>query len=136
MKTTIPKLCITDADHMRISRLVRGLPYKKLVDLEGLVEELDRAEVVSVEDLPSNVVSMSSTVVYEDLDSGRVMTIQLTYPEDADVEQGRISVLAPVGAALLGLKVGNIISWPLPDGRTSRLQVKNVIQPKVELKRA
>jgi regulator of nucleoside diphosphate kinase len=99
-----------------------------LIDTNGLGEELDRAEVVPDEKMPRNVVTMDSTVVYEDLDSGKVLMVRLTLPEDADMEQGRVSVLAPVGAALLGLKVGDVISWPLPDGRTGRFLVRQLIK--------
>ncbi len=130
MPSATPTIRMSDTDHRRLSTLVRKLSHRDPSDFEGLEDELNRAEVVPAANLPHDVVSMYSSVVYEDLDSGKVATIQLTYPEDASVEQGRVSVLAPVGAALLGLKVGHVMTWPLPDGRTARLKVKHLEQPR------
>jgi regulator of nucleoside diphosphate kinase len=119
---------MSDADHRMLSDLLDRLAPDRRAQTNGLDEELDRAEILSDEAMPKDVVTLYSTVVYEDLDTGRVMMVQVTLPEDADLEQGRVSVLAPVGAALLGLGVGDAISWPLPDGRMGRLRVKQLIQ--------
>lgn len=128
MMNVAPKIHVTDTDHRRLTELLDQLPPRDLAYAEGLEQELDRAVIVPAGAVPPDVVTMGSTVVYEDADSGRVMMLKLTWPEDANVEEGRVSVLAPVGAALLGLKVGSAISWPLPDGRTARLRVIQLIQ--------
>ena len=91
---------------------------------ERLGAELDRAVVV--DRLPSDVVGVGSRVRFEDVRSGAVRELVLVYPSAADVSAGRISVLAPIGAALLGLSVGASIDWPLPDGREARIRIVSV----------
>lgn len=93
---------------------------------EMLEAELDRAHVVAQDDLPPDVVSMRSGIVYEDVDSGERREAILVYPDEADIEHSLISVLAPVGMALLGLSVGQSISWPVPGGRRRTIRVVSV----------
>lgn len=95
---------------------------------ETLDNELGRAEIVSDADLPENVVSMNSSVTFVDLDTGEESTVNLVYPMDANIEQMKISILSPVGTALIGLRVGGKIDWPLPSGKIRHLQVIAVIQ--------
>lgn len=90
---------------------------------EMLEAELDRAHVLPQDELPSDVVSMRSSVTYEDVDTGERREAILVYPEEADLEHSLISVMAPVGMALLGLSVGESISWPVPGGRTRTIRV-------------
>jgi len=122
-------LQISENDFQNITRLLDGLPPNRQRELAPLEEELARAEILPVEQLPSDVVTMYSSVVYEDLDTGKLLMVKLTFPNDADIKEGRISILSPVGAALLGLKVGQDIAWPLPDGRIGRIRVRQLIQP-------
>lgn len=91
---------------------------------EALEEELARARIV--EEPPANVVSMNARVGFSDLDSGQEMTIRLVYPHEADVATMKISVLSPVGCALLGLGVDDVIDWPLPGGKRRRMKVTSV----------
>jgi regulator of nucleoside diphosphate kinase len=100
--------------------------------LQQLDAELARAEIVAPELLGRDVVRMNSVVQFRDLDSGARRVYQLVYPHDADLERGRVSILAPVGCALLGLSVGQKIAWPLPAGRTRNLEVVSVAQPSGE----
>lgn len=93
---------------------------------EMLEAELDRARVVAQDELPPDVVSMRSSIVYEDVDSGERREAILVYPDEADIEHSLISVLAPIGTALLGLSVGQSISWPVPGGRTRTVRVVSV----------
>lgn len=88
---------------------------------ELLADELDRAVVV--DRLPPGVVGPGSRVRFEDERTHAVREAVLVYPADADASAGRISVLAPVGAALLGLAAGDTITWPLPDGREARIRI-------------
>jgi regulator of nucleoside diphosphate kinase len=88
-----------------------------------LREEIERAEIVEPEDVPRDVVTMNSVVRFVDEESNRESEVTLVFPGQADVESDRISVLAPVGSALLGLAVGDSIHWPLPNARTRRLRV-------------
>jgi len=89
--------------------------------------ELERAIVVAREALPLDVVAMYSKVRYRDEHAGMSREIQIVYPEEADIAHGKISVLAPVGAALLGLAVGQAIDWRFPGGETRRLCVEAVL---------
>ena len=92
----------------------------------ALNEELARAEVVPPDKVPAGVVTMHSTVECEDEMTHDRHTLTLVYPNDANVDNGRISVLAPVGSALLGLSAGQSIDWSAPDGRALRLRVTAV----------
>ena len=94
----------------------------------ALRAELERAIVVPVDALPPHVVGMYSRVRYHDEHAGVTRQIQIVLPEDADLEQGKVSVLAPVGAALLGLENGQAIDWRFPAGEVRRLRVEEVLQ--------
>lgn len=120
---------ISESDLSAINSLLEMLPPAKRDEFDELEEELARAEILPTEQMPPDVVTLYSTVVYEDLDTGKLMMVKLTLPKDASITEGRISILAPIGAALLGLKVGQEIDWPLPDGHTGHVRVKQLIQP-------
>ena len=94
--------------------------------LEG---ELDRAEVVGNSDLPADVVTMDSTVVIQDMDSGENLEYTVTWPEKADPANRKLSILAPVGMALLGYQVGQIVEWPVPSGKRRFRLEKVLYQP-------
>jgi regulator of nucleoside diphosphate kinase len=96
---------------------------------ERLAAELDRAMVVPPDALPADVVTLDARVRFEDGRSGAVREVVVVYPSAADASSGRVSVLAPVGAALIGLRKGDEIEWPLPDGRTAQLRILEVWQP-------
>ena len=85
--------------------------------------EFDRADIVEPAQMPHDVVSMNSSADCVDESNGKHHTLTLVYPKDADANAGRISVLAPVGSALLGLRVGQRIDWPGQAGKTHRLKV-------------
>lgn len=120
---------ITDYDMTRLQKLIaeakqldrRGNEY-----LESLEAELTRAVLVAPTAIPANVVTMNSKVCLVDLDTQEEMVYTLVFPGDADLAQGKISVLAPIGTAMLGYRVGDTFAWKIPDG-TARLQVKEVL---------
>ena len=118
---------ITDQDLEKLRRVVaiheRG---RDAAAAEQLETELDRAIVVPRDELPADTVTMGSRVVFED-ETGRRRDVQLVYPWEAAPSRGRISILAPVGVALLGLSVGQEIDWPLPNGRTASLRIVSVL---------
>jgi regulator of nucleoside diphosphate kinase len=88
-----------------------------------LDEELARATIVPDDALPSGAVALDSKVVFSDLQSGEQREITLVVPSKAGSEQGFVSVLSPVGSALIGLRIGDVIDWPMPGGRVRRLRV-------------
>jgi regulator of nucleoside diphosphate kinase len=92
----------------------------------ALLDELTRAEVLPPESMPDNIVTMRSRLECEDMLTGELHTLTLVYPNEADAEQGLISVLAPVGSALLGLSVGQNIQWDAPGGRKLNLRVNKI----------
>lgn len=108
-----PPIVVTRQDLGRLERLIGDGDSPALQRLEA---ELGRAEIVEPHDVPDDVVTMNSDVLYEDLSSGTRRTVRLVYPADADAALGRVSVLAPIGSALLGLRVGQEIEWPTPGG--------------------
>jgi len=95
---------------------------------EMLLAEINRAKVVDDARLPSDTVAMLSTVKFVDDETGVERTLQLVYPQDADIEAGRISILSLVGAGLLGLRAGQSISWPNRDGHERPLRIIEVSQ--------
>lgn len=94
--------------------------------LEALQAELDRAEVVEPEAVPKNVVTMNSTVKLRDLDSQDLEVYTLVFPSEADIANNKLSVLAPVGTAILGQRVGDVLRWRVPGG-WRRLKVERVV---------
>lgn len=86
---------------------------------EQLEAELERAQIVPLEEVPTDVVTMDSELEYEDALTGRRRQVRLVYPGEADAASGRVSVLAPLGCALLGLRKGQAISWRMPGGDRS-----------------
>ena len=95
-------------------------------DLLDLVDELNRAVVVAPKEVPGDVITMNSRVRLVDLDQGTELEYTLVYPQDADVSAGRISIVAPIGAAMLGYRVGDVIEWEVPAG-TRRLRVEELL---------
>jgi regulator of nucleoside diphosphate kinase len=117
-------LIVTDTDLQRLERVVEQYGSARNAELvEQLESELARAVVTSSSAIPPDVVTMNSTVVYEDEEAGETREVTLVYPKDANSDEGRISVLAPVGSALIGLSVGQRVEWPLPHGRTRHLRI-------------
>ena len=123
-------IIISSADRDRLlqlidsARLDRRIPGQSLDLLEG---ELARASIVEPQELPRDAVAMNSTVWFRDLDSEEIERYTLVFPPDADVVRDRISVLAPIGTALLGYRLRDIVEWRVPQGRR-RLEITNVEQ--------
>jgi regulator of nucleoside diphosphate kinase len=123
------KIYVTDFDMVRLRQLLGGTKAWSDRDrayLENLERELDRAVEVSSRKVPANVVTMNSEVQVTDLDSKKTMTIRLVFPADADFERGKISILAPIGTALIGYKVGDTVEWTVPAG-TRRLHIDRIL---------
>lgn len=117
-------LILTQADFQKLTSLIGSVNHESVRLLE---DEIGRAQVVADEELPQDVVSMNSKIVYQNLDTGKETTVTLVYPYDASIEENKISVLAPVGSALIGLRVGQVIEWPVPGGKKNRFKVISVL---------
>jgi regulator of nucleoside diphosphate kinase len=111
---------ITEPDMEKLRQLLEGARKSASKDKEHLAmleEELDRARLVSAGRVPADVVTMNSTIRMTDVDTGKEMTYTLVFPRDADFSQGKISVLAPIGTAILGYRAGDVIEWNVPGGK-------------------
>lgn len=117
--TTSAALILNARDVDRLERLLETPALAALPVADALQQEMARADVLAPEDMPANVVTMNSTVLCREESSGREHRLTLVYPAEADADAGKVSVLAPVGAALLGLSVGQAIDWPAPEGMLS-----------------
>ncbi|MDC0723155.1 nucleoside diphosphate kinase regulator [Nannocystis bainbridge] len=124
MQTDVP-ITISRHDLGRLKRLLASPPVRGTDAAEALDDELERAAVVDSTALPPDVVSMNSRVRLREQHSEREFELTLVYPGDAGPD--RVSVLAPVGSALLGLTVGQAIEWPLPGGRVAELRVLEIL---------
>ena len=122
MQTIENKIIVTDTDLERLMSVVDQNDTSASAALEA---ELQRATVVKPGVVPPDVVTMDSEVVYEDIDTRTQRQVRLVYPKDADASRGRVSVLAPIGSALLGLRVGQSIEWVVPNGR-KRIRVVEI----------
>ena len=123
------KIFITDADRDRLEKLLLGTRVWSSRDkehLQALEEEMDKAHIVGSRDIPGDVVTMRSQVRVKDMKSGTEMDLSVVFPSEADSEQGKISVLAPVGTALLGYRVGDTIEWKVPGG-LRRLKIERIL---------
>lgn len=95
-------------------------------DLEDLEEELATATVVSPKAMPPDVVTMNTKVMLRDVDTLEEMTYSLVFPKDADIDAGNISVLAPIGTAILGYREVDIVEWPVPSG-IRRIRIEKIL---------
>jgi regulator of nucleoside diphosphate kinase len=112
-------IVVTRPDRERLGHLVaavRGRRRWEELHLRALAEELEGAEIVEPERVPPDVVTMHSRVRVLDVMSGESTTYELCYPTEASLETGRLSVLAPIGTALLGYREGDVVEWPVPGG--------------------
>ena len=109
-----PPIVVADEDRARLLRLVASTDGTGVA--EQLEAELERAAVVPLSELPDDVVIMNSELECEDVATQQRRHLQLVYPRDADPSAGRVSILAPLGCALLGLRVGQEIDWRMPGG--------------------
>jgi regulator of nucleoside diphosphate kinase len=129
-KSTMQELgvVITEADFDRLKHLVDSPRYRAThpVLLTTLKKELERGTVVAPGEMPEGVVTMHSRVRVRDLKAGESETYTLVYPDEADILAGRLSVLAPLGIALLGARVGQVVEFDAPAG-TRRLKVEKVL---------
>lgn len=121
--STPPPIVVSSLDLERIEALLDAPAHRHDAGAVALREELARAEVVAPTNMPADVVTMNSAVRAVDADNGDAYELTLVYPRDADGDAGKVSVLAPVGSAILGLRVGQTMRWPMPGGRQLTLRV-------------
>ena len=116
----LPEIYLTQNDLDQLLKLVGTRSGERFAKLEN---ELVRAVVVPREEIPTDVVTMNSRVVFENETTGERREITLVYPGNADIDAGKISIEVPIGTALLGLRVGQSIDWELPGGKKQRYRI-------------
>jgi regulator of nucleoside diphosphate kinase len=126
LPTTRPRIVIAASEHARLVTLAERAADRDSPVGDYLVEELSRAQIVPDEACAPDVVRIGSSVTYRDDATQRVRTVSLVYPHDADIALNRVSVLTPIGAALIGLSPGQSIEWPTPDGSMGSITVLEV----------
>ncbi|MCG3170312.1 MAG: Regulator of nucleoside diphosphate kinase [Pseudomonadales bacterium] len=124
---TPPPITVSSLDLERIERCLNTDAARHLPGMDALQAELDRATVVDPQQMPPDIVTMNSTVRFTDDSSGRQYELTLVYPDGAG-QPGTVSVLAPIGSALLGLAVGQSIAWQVPGGRAITLRVLELLR--------
>ncbi len=128
-KKTTTTIYITELDYNRLNGLIERTRERNGTDreyLKKLEAEFDRAEIVDPKEIPADVITMRSKVRLKDLVSGESNTYSLVFPTEADFAEGKISVLAPIGTAILGFKKDDTIEWQLPSG-LRKLKVEEVL---------
>ena len=120
-----PALVLSRLDCDRLEALLEQ-PAQSGAQFDALRDELARAEVREPRDMPADAITMNSTARFRDETTGEERQLTLVYPRDADGSPEKVSILAPVGSALLGMRAGQAIEWPLPGGRSTRLQVLEI----------
>lgn len=120
-----PNIVVSEIDYERLMGLATNVSERLEEIAEELMVELDRAKVVPAKRLPQNVIHMGSTVEFRSND-GQERRVTLVYPGEADIAQGKISILTPIGTALIGLAPGQSISWTARDGKQHELNVLSV----------
>lgn len=127
-RRTRPSLVIGDIDHRNLSALAVAMENRMPDVSEALLDELDRAKLVPQRKVPANVVRMGSTVCFRTSSAGE-RQVTLVLPGEADIDAGRISIMTPIGAALIGLSPGQSITWTSRDGRQQELTIVSVDMP-------
>lgn len=126
------RLHITRIDHLRLTSLVKKERNKNRSDIENirkLSDELRKAIIVDPENIDPDVATMNSVIKFTDIESGKDMQLKIVYPEESDIKKRQVSILAPVGMALLGYRKGDIVEWNVPGGRKKFLINEILYQP-------
>ncbi len=122
---SVAQIIVSTADYERLTDLASASMERLPEVAQELLDEMERANVVEAAKVPPDVVRMGSTVTFTS-DDGHTRTLKLVYPADESLDQHRISVMTPVGAALIGLGAGQSISWTARDGKHHQLTITKV----------
>lgn len=121
-----PEIILSSLDFDRLYDLIDSLPKNSVAGADELEAELERATVVSPKEIPPTIVTMNSTVKFFVESTENEFELTLVYPNNTDSTGKTISILAPVGSALLGLSIGDSIEWPKPGGGNLKVKIKSV----------
>lgn len=124
-----PPIHLIDAEYDIIADLALGIARQSPELSKLLLDEIDRAELHAPGEMPADIVTIGSGVEVLDAHKGATRELRLVLPAEADVDSGRVSILTPIGAGLIGLKKGQSIEWPYPSGETRMLKILKVTRP-------
>ncbi|OOC10879.1 MULTISPECIES: nucleoside diphosphate kinase regulator [Thioalkalivibrio] len=122
-----PEIVVSATDMERLDQLLESVSAEEWPGRTELEAELDRARVVDSHEMPASVVTMNSSVRFRVVESGEEFTMTLVYPRDMDDSGQTLSIMAPVGSALLGLSEGEEIEWPRPGGGVMHVRIDKVL---------
>lgn len=122
-----PTIILAEDVYQRLSRLLENVPEDTITD--QLLDELDRAKVVADDKVPDNVVTMHSQVTFRVQSTGKTFTYTLVYPTELEDTERQLSVMSPVGSAIIGLKEGSEIDWEISPDRQTTICVEKVLPP-------
>ncbi|QAY76471.1 nucleoside diphosphate kinase regulator [Sphingosinicella sp. BN140058] len=123
-----PPIHVSESDYDLIANFALSLEGRAPALARMVLDEIDRATICPADALPPGIVALGADVTYRDESNGAVRRVRLVMPDDADLDQGRLSILTPMAAGLIGLKAGQSIDWPCPDGRPRVLRILDVTQ--------
>lgn len=127
-----PSITVTNHDYEKLLQCIQHARYAANVPtmaITKLGDELKKAKRVPSEKVTTNVITMNSRVAIEDVETGREFELTVVYPQHANIAEKRISVLAPMGTALLGYTEGSVVEWEMPNGMKKLLVKKIIYQP-------
>lgn len=124
-----PMVTLTEMDYYRLNALMDNQSYffEKEKSLEDLENEIERARLIDFPEIPTDLITMNSRFRYLNVTDDKVCEMTIVYPHQADSDKKWISVTAPLGAALIGLRVGDEIDWAFPDGKTRTLKLLDIL---------
>ncbi len=123
------KIIVNSRDYTKLTGIIDGKPGSSETEYRELYEELKNAVLVEPDKMPADVITMNSKVRFKDIEESEDYIFSLVYPEDADTSKGKLSILAPIGTALLGYRVGDEVKWKVPAGLKTFLVEEILYQP-------
>ena len=126
------RIIINSRDYAKLRQLIATNPSQENQYIKNLDHELSNATLLDPDKIPPDVITMNTRVCFSEADESEDFIYTIVYPEDADIEQGKISVLAPIGTALLGYRTGDKVSWKVPAGVKTFIVKKILYQPESE----
>lgn len=123
----LPTITVTDLDFQRLQAIIVDATDRERDGADTLYSELERAKVVPSKKVPATVLTMNSRVLLEDTSTNARREVTLVYPQDADAATGKVSVLSPLGCALIGLSAGQTITWEMPKHRPIRVRAVEIL---------
>jgi regulator of nucleoside diphosphate kinase len=123
------KIIVNSRDYAKLTGIISSKPGSSEAEYRELNEELRNAVLVEPEKMPPDVITMNSKVRFKDIEESEDYIFSLVYPEEADTSKGKLSILAPIGTALLGYRVGDKVKWKVPAGEKTFLVEEILYQP-------